>query len=199
MFLTGFDAPCLNTMYVDKPMNGHNLMQAISRVNRVFGDKEGGLVVDYIGIAQDLKNAMLVYAASKGKGKITFDQEEAVTKMQELYEVVVDMFAHFDYRRYFTLEPKAKLNFILDAADYISELVETKEGKTLRNGKERFTENVMRLQKAFALAVPHPDALKIHDDLAFFQAIKVPFCQIRQPNENSQQRGNRDRYQTNCQ
>ena len=178
MFLTGFDAPCLHTMYVDKPMNGHTLMQAIARVNRVFGDKEGGLVVDYIGIAQDLKNAMLIYAASQGKGQITFDQEEAVAKMQELYEVVVDMFARFDYRRYFALEPKAKLNFLLDAANYISELSEVKEGNTVRNGKERFKENVIRLQKAFGLAVPHPEALKIRDDLAFFQAIKARFAKF---------------------
>lgn len=178
MFLTGFDAPCLHTMYVDKPMNGHTLMQAIARVNRVFGDKEGGLVVDYIGIAQDLKNAMLIYAASQGKGQITFDQEEAVAKMQELYEVVVDMFARFDYRRYFALEPKAKLNFLLDAANYIFELSEVKEGNTVRNGKERFKENVIRLQKAFGLAVPHPEALKIRDDLAFFQAIKARFAKF---------------------
>ncbi|MCX5832393.1 MAG: DUF3387 domain-containing protein, partial [Deltaproteobacteria bacterium] len=170
--------PCLHTMYVDKPMNGHTLMQAIARVNRVFGDKEGGLVVDYIGIAQDLKNAMLIYAASQGKGQITFDQEEAVAKMQELYEVVVDMFARFDYRRYFALEPKAKLNFILDAANYIAELSEVKDGKTVRNGKERFKENVIRLQKAFGLAVPHPEALKIRDDLAFFQAIKARFAKF---------------------
>ena len=178
MFLTGFDAPCLHTMYVDKPMNGHTLMQAIARVNRVFGDKEGGLVVDYIGIAQDLKRAMLIYAASQGKGQITFDQEEAVTKMQELYEVVMDMFVRFDYHRYFALEPKAKLNFILDAANYISELSEVKEGGTVRNGKERFKENVIRLQKAFGLAVPHSDALKIRDDLAFFQAIKARFAKF---------------------
>lgn len=178
MFLTGFDAPCLHTMYVDKPMNGHTLMQAIARVNRVFGDKEGGLVVDYIGIAQDLKRAMLIYAASQGKGQITFDQEEAVAKMQELFEVVVDMFVRFDYRRYFTLEPKAKLNFILDAANYISALSEVKEGNTVRNGKERFKENVIRLQKAFGLAVPHSDALKIRDDLAFFQAIKARFAKF---------------------
>ena len=95
MLLTGFDAPCLHTMYIDKPMNGHNLMQAIARVNRVFGDKEGGLIVDYIGIAQDLKNALAVYTASQGKGKMTFDQEEAVAKMLELYEIVVDMFGAF--------------------------------------------------------------------------------------------------------
>jgi type I restriction enzyme R subunit len=178
MFLTGFDAPCLHTMYVDKPMNGHNLMQAIARINRVFGDKEGGLVVDYIGIAQDLKKALAIYAASKGRGQIAFDQEEAVAKMQELYEVVVDMFAHFDYHRYFTLEPKAKLNFILDAANYIADLTEEKENQVVRNGKERFKENVIRLQKVFALAVPHPKALEIRDDLAFFQAIKARFTKF---------------------
>lgn len=183
MFLTGFDAPCLNTMYIDKPMNGHTLMQAIARVNRVFGDKEGGLIVDYIGIAQDLKNALLVYAASHGKGQITFDQEEAVAKMLELYEIVVDMFAHFNYRRYFLLEPKAKLNFILDAANYISELSEEKDGKTIRNGKERFIENVIRLQKAFGLSVPHPKAIEIRDDLAFFQAIKARFAKFDEHNQ----------------
>ena len=178
MFLTGFDAPCLNTMYIDKPMNGHTLMQAIARVNRVFGDKEGGLIVDYIGIAQDLKNALLVYAASQGKGQITFDQEEAVAKMLEYYEIVVDMFGRFDYRRYFALEPKKKLTFFLDAANYIADLSEVKEGTTIRNGKERFKENVIKLQKAFGLAVPHPKALEIRDDLAFFQAIKARFTKF---------------------
>ena len=178
MFLTGFDAPCLHTMYIDKPMNGHTLMQAIARVNRVFGDKEGGLIVDYIGIAQDLKNALLVYAASQGKGQITFDQEEAVAKMLEYYEIVVDMFGRFDYRRYFALEPKKKLTFILDAANYIADLSEVKEGTIIRNGKERFKENVIKLQKAFGLAVPHPKALEIRDDLAFFQAIKARFTKF---------------------
>lgn len=178
MWLTGFDAPCLHTMYIDKPMNGHTLMQAIARVNRVFGDKEGGLVVDYIGIAQDLKNALAVYAASAGKGKLTYDQEEAVAKMQELSEVVVDMFDRFDYRRYFALEPKAKLDFILDAANYIEELTEERGGQLVRNGKERFIENVIRLQKAFGLAVPHPKAFEIRDDLAFFQAIKARFAKF---------------------
>jgi len=178
MWITGFDAPCLHTMYIDKPMNGHNLMQAIARVNRVFGDKEGGLVVDYIGIAQDLKNALAIYAASYGKGQITFDQEEAVAKMLELYEVVAYMFNGFDYRRYFALEPKQKLNFILDAANYIAELTEEKDGNRFRNGKERFKENIIRLQKAFALAVPHPKAFEIRDDLAFFQAIKARFAKF---------------------
>lgn len=162
-------------MYIDKPMRGHTLMQAIARVNRVFGDKEGGLIVDYIGIAQDLKNALAVYAARKGRGDIKHDQEEAVAKMLEIYEVTANMFGKFDYRKYFTLEPREKLSFILDAANYISELTEEKEGQTVRNGKEHFKENVIRLQKAFALSVPHPKAFEIRDDLAFFQAIKARF------------------------
>lgn len=178
MLLTGYDAPCLHTLYIDKPMNGHNLMQAIARVNRVFGDKEGGLVVDYIGIAQDLKKALAVYTESKGRGKLTFDQEEAVAKMQELYEVVVDMFHGFEYRKYFSLAPREKLNFILDAANYIAELYEEKGGQKTRNGKTRFIENVTKLQKAFGISVPHPKALVIRDDLAFFQAIKSRFTKL---------------------
>lgn len=186
MWLTGFDAPPLHTLYVDKPMNGHNLMQAIARVNRVFGDKEGGLVVDYIGIAQDLKNALADYTNSQGRGNLTFDQAQAVARMMELHEIVAGMFARngnsqrkgFDYRRYFILEPKAKLDFILDAANYIADLTEEKEGELVRNGKERFKENVIRLQKAFALSVPHEKAFAIRDDLAFFQAIKARFNKL---------------------
>jgi type I restriction enzyme R subunit len=178
MFLTGFDAPCLHTMYIDKPMNGHTLMQAITRVNRVFGDKEGGLIVDYIGIAQDLKKALLVYADSQGKGQITFDQSEAVAKMLEYYEILVNMFGVWDYHRYFTLSPREKLSFILDAANYIGGLKEIRDGNTFRNGKERFKDHVVRLQKAFGLSVPHPKALEIRDDLAFFQAIKARFSKF---------------------
>jgi type I restriction enzyme R subunit len=195
MFLTGFDAPALHTMYIDKPMQGHTLMQAIARVNRVFGDKEGGLIVDYIGIAQDLKNALAVYAARKGRGDIKHDQEEAVAKMLEIYEVTANMFGKFDYRKYFTLQPREKLSFILDAANYIAEKdPSSKDPKGLSDeqgtseseetfrvssrvstGKERFKENVIRLQKAFALSVPNPKAFEIRDDLAFFQAIKARF------------------------
>ncbi len=178
MLLTGYDAPCLHTLYIDKPMNGHNLMQAIARVNRVFGDKEGGLVVDYIGIAQDLKKALAIYTESKGRGKLTFDQEEAVAKMQELYEVVVDMFHGFEYRKYFSLAPREKLNFILDAANFIAELFEEKDGQKNRNGKTRFIENVTKLQKVFGISVPHPKAITIRDDLAFFQAIKSRFTKL---------------------
>ncbi len=177
MFLTGYDVPPLHTMYIDKPMQGHTLMQAIARVNRVFGDKEGGLIVDYIGIAQDLKNALAVYAARKGRGDIKHDQEEAVAKLLEIYEIVVNMFGKFDYRKYFTLEPREKLNFILDAANFLASGDPKGLSETFRvsTGKERFKENVIRLQKAFALSVPHPKAFEIRDDLAFFQAIKARF------------------------
>lgn len=174
MWLTGFDAPCLHTLYIDKPMNGHNLMQAIARVNRVFGDKDGGLVVDYIGIAQDLKKALAIYTENQGKGKLAFDQEEAVAKMLELYELVVDMFGSFDYKKYFGLDPRLKLNFILDAANHLLELKD-EDG---RNGKQRFKEHVTNLSKAFAISVPHEKAFEIRDDLAFFQAIKARFAKF---------------------
>lgn len=174
MWLTGFDAPCLHTLYIDKPMNGHNLMQAIARVNRVFGDKDGGLVVDYIGIAQDLKKALAIYTENQGKGKLAFDQEEAVAKMLELYELVVDMFGSFDYRKYFDLDPRLKLNFILDAANHLLELKD-EDG---RNGKQRFKDHVTNLSKAFAISVPHQKAFEIRDDLAFFQAIKARFAKF---------------------
>jgi type I restriction enzyme R subunit len=189
MLLTGYDAPCLHTLYVDKPMNGHNLMQAIARVNRVFGDKEGGLVVDYIGIAQDLKKALAIYTENKGRGKLAFDQEEAVAKMQELYEIVVDMFHGFEYCKYFNLEPREKLNFILDASNYIAELSEEKDGQKFHNGKIRFKENVTKLQKAFGISVPHPKAISIRDDLAFFQAIKSRFTKL---DEQTKKRSDED-------
>ena len=171
MWLTGFDAPCLNTLYVDKPMSGHNLMQAIARVNRVFKDKEGGLIVDYLGIAQDLKKALSIYTSSGGKGKIEFKQEEAVAKMEELYEVVVDLFDKFDYKKFFDLEPRQKLTFLLDATDYVL---------GLDNGKDRFSTNVSNLSKAFAISVPHAKALAIRDDLSFFQAIKARISKLRE-------------------
>ncbi len=171
MWLTGFDAPCLHTLYVDKPMTGHNLMQAIARVNRVFKDKEGGLIVDYLGIAQDLKKALSVYTSSGGKGKIEFDQQEAVAKMEELYEIVVDLFHGFDYKRFFDLQPREKLTFLLDATDFIL---------GLDKGQERFSTHVSNLSKAFAISVPHPKAIAIRDDLSFFQAIKARITKLRE-------------------
>lgn len=174
MWLTGFDAPCLHTLYVDKPMTGHNLMQAIARVNRVFKDKEGGLIVDYLGIAQDLKKALSVYTSSGGKGKIEFDQEEAVAKMEELYEIVVDLFHGFVYKRFFGLQPKEKLTFLLDATDFVL---------GLDKGQERFSTNVSNLSKAFAISVPHPKAIELRDDLSFFQAIKARISKLRESNK----------------
>ncbi|MCD6336906.1 MAG: type I restriction endonuclease subunit R [Candidatus Marinimicrobia bacterium] len=163
MWLTGFDVPCLHTMYVDKPMRGHNLMQAIARVNRVFKDKPGGLVVDYIGIVSDLKKALATYTESGGKGAPTLDQAEAVAAMLERYEIVVQMFNGFDYKRYFDADTKNKMTIILEAQEFIL---------GLEDGKNRFTRQVIHLSKAFALSVPHPDALRIKDELGFFQAVK---------------------------
>lgn len=174
MWLTGFDAPCLHTLYIDKPMNGHNLMQAIARVNRVFGDKQGGLVVDYIGIAQDLKKALAIYTEAKGKGQLTFDQSEAIAKMLDFYEIVVDMFGSFDYKKYFELDPRDKLNFILDASNYILGLKD-EDGVT---GKKRFIYNVTRLSQAFGLVGTTPEAKEVRNDLAFFQAIKARFAKF---------------------
>lgn len=180
MWLTGFDAPCLHTLYVDKQMNGHNLMQAIARVNRVFKDKEGGLIVDYIGIAQDLKRALSTYTDSGGKGQIEYSKEEAVARMQEEYEKVVDLFGTFDYRHFFDLSPKDKLVFLLDATEFVLDL---------DRGRERFNERVTTLSKAFALAVPHASALAIRDDLSFFQAIKARIVKLR---ESQQKRSNEE-------
>jgi type I restriction enzyme R subunit len=164
MWLTGFDVPCLHTMYVDKPMRGHNLMQAIARVNRVFKDKPGGLVVDYIGIASDLKRALVTYTENGGQGSPTLDQDEAVAAMLEKYEIVAQMFAQFDYKKYFSADTQKKLITILEAQEYILSLVE---------GKNRFTKQVVLLSKAFALSVPNLRALEIKDEVGFFQAVKA--------------------------
>jgi type I restriction enzyme R subunit len=164
MWLTGFDAPCLKTMYVDKPMRGHNLMQAIARVNRVYGDIEGGLIVDYIGIASDLKSALATYTESGGQGKPSFDQAEAVAMMLEKHEVVCQQFDGFNYKRYFSADTHEKLTVILEAQEHIL---------SLEDWKNRFTKEVGLLSKAFALSVPHLKAMEIKDDIGFFQAIKA--------------------------
>ena len=163
MFLTGFDAQTLHTMYLDKPMKGHNLMQAIARVNRVYPGKEGGLVVDYMGVGAELKEALINYAASGGKGKATFDQEKAVMLMQEKYEIVKDMFHGFDYRRFFDLKPSERVPFVPNAMEHILK----EQGK-----KERFERETTGLLKAFSLAVPNEKAMKIKEDVGLFQAIK---------------------------
>lgn len=170
MWLTGFDVPCLHTMYIDKPMRGHTLMQAIARVNRVFKDKSGGLVVDYLGIAQDLKRALAEYTASGGEGKPAFDQDEAVRTMLEYYESVVQMFRGFDYSRFFKLPtPEEKFRFLPVAADHIL---------SLPNVKEQFVNKVTGLLKAFAISVPHEDAIAIRDEVAFFQSVKARIVKI---------------------
>ncbi len=170
MWLTGFDVPCLHTMYIDKPMRGHTLMQAIARVNRVFKDKSGGLVVDYLGIAQDLKKALAEYTASGGEGKPAFDQEEAVRTMMEFYESVVPMFDTFDYKRFFKLRtPEEKFMFLPVAADFILSLPEL---------KDKFVKKVTSLLKAFSISVPHESAIAIRDEVAFFQSVKVRIVKI---------------------
>ena len=164
MWLTGFDVPCLHTMYVDKPMRGHNLMQAIARVNRVFKDKPGGLIVDYIGIASDLKAALATYTDSGGQGVPTLDQNEAVAACLEKFEIVEQMFDGFDYKKYFCSDTRAKLAIILEAQEHIL---------GLEDGKSRYIKQVALLSQAFALSVPNPKAMEIKDEVGFFQAVKA--------------------------
>ena len=163
MWLTGFDAPSLHTMYVDKPMRGHGLMQAIARVNRVFKDKPGGLVVDYLGLAHELKRALATYTESGGTGKTALDQSEAVAVMLEKYEVCLGLFHGFDRSRWTTGTPAERLGLLPPAQEHIL---------AQDNGKERCLRAVRELSQAFALAVPHEEALRIRDDLAFFQAVQ---------------------------
>ena len=163
MWLTGFDAPPLHTMYIDKPMKGHNLMQAIARVNRVFKDKPGGLIVDYIGIYFELGKALSDY--TEGDKKLTgINQEDAVKLMKEKYEVVSALFYGFEYKKYFGLKTNEGLQFILDGTEHIL---------SLKNGKNRFLENIAALSKAFALAVPNEESMKIRDNVGFFQAVRA--------------------------
>ncbi|MCV0366331.1 MAG: type I restriction endonuclease subunit R [Nitrosopumilus sp.] len=163
MFLTGFDAPSLHTMYLDKPIKGHTLMQAIARVNRVYPGKEGGLVVDYMGVGSELKKALMDYTASGGKGKPTFDQDKAVSLMLEKYEVVKDMFHGFNYKKFFDLKSSERISFVPNAMEHI-----LKE----KGRKDRFSRETAALIRAFSLAVPHDKAIKIKEDVGFFQAIK---------------------------
>jgi len=169
MWLTGFDVPCLHTMYVDKPMRGHGLMQAIARVNRVYGDKPGGLIVDYLGIAHDLKKALAEYTKSGGKGKPTFEQEDAVAFMIEQYEIVCGLFKGFDYKKAFGLKHFEYLTVVKEAAEHVLKQ---------KDGKERCFNFVSKLSKGFALSVPHPEALKIQDDVGFFQAVRAAIAKL---------------------
>lgn len=186
MWLTGFDAPSLHTLYIDKPMKGHNLMQAIARVNRVYKDKPGGLVVDYIGIAADLKKALSFYSDSGGKGDPAETQEKAVQLMLEKLEVVSQMYSEngtsqatelalaaepktdygkgFAYEDYFDAPVKQKLELILAGVEHIL---------SLADGKNRYIREVTALSKSFAIALPHDEAMDVKDEIAFFQAVKA--------------------------
>jgi len=164
MWLTGFDVPSLHTMYVDKPMRGHGLMQAIARVNRVFKDKPGGLVVDYLGIAHELKLALSTYTESGGKGRTAIDQEEAVAVMLEKYEICRGLFHGFNWSAWMSTSPAARLALLPNAQEHILRQ---------EDGKKRLEKAVADLSAAFALSVPHEAAMRIRDDVGFFQAVKA--------------------------
>ena len=160
MWLTGFDAPCVHTLYVDKPMKGHNLMQAIARVNRVFKDKQGGLVVDYIGIANELKAALKEYTGSKGKGRPTVDAHEAYSVLEEKLDVLRSLLHGFDYSDFLTGGHK----LLAGAANHVL---------GLEDGKKRFADTALAMSKAFTLCCTLDEAKAVREEVAFFQAIKV--------------------------
>ena len=163
MWLTGFDAPSLHTMYVDKPMRGHGLMQAIARVNRVFRDKPGGLVVDYLGLSHELKQALATYTESGGTGRTAVDKGEAVALMLEKHEVCLGMLHGFDFTAWATGTPAERLGLLPAAQEHIL---------AQEDGKDRFVAAVRDLSRAFALAVPSDEATRIRDDVGFLQAVQ---------------------------
>jgi len=164
MWLTGFDAPSMHTLYIDKPMKGHNLMQAIARVNRVYKDKPGGLVVDYLGIAADLKQALSFYSDAGGKGDPALAQEQAIEMMLEKLEVVANMYHGFAYQDYFHADTSKKLSLILAAEEHIL---------NIEDGKKRYINEVTMLSQTFAIAIPHEKAMDVKDEVAFYQAVKA--------------------------
>jgi type I restriction enzyme R subunit len=179
MWLTGFDAPSLHTMYIDKPMHGHGLMQAIARVNRVFKDKPGGLVVDYLGLANELREALAAYTESGGRGKVEHDQREAVVAMQREYEVCCGLFHGFDWSAFSRGSPGDRVSVLPRAQEHIL---------AQKDGKQRLLDAVYSLSRAFALAVPSDEAMAILDDVAFFQAVRSVLLKSatgeRQPGED---------------
>lgn len=166
MWLTGFDAPSLHTMYVDKPMQGHGLMQAIARVNRVFGDKKGGLVVDYLGIGQSLQQALRTYTESGGKGQTTVDTAEAVAALQKHYEQCCDMLHGFDWSQWTTGTAAERVTLPQAAADFLLDQ---------EDGKQRWSAHVGSLSQAYALCPTDDYAVEIREDVAFFQIIRTVF------------------------
>ncbi|MBI2975947.1 MAG: type I restriction endonuclease subunit R, partial [Chloroflexi bacterium] len=182
MWLTGFDAPCLHTMYVDKPMRGHGLMQAIARVNRVFKDKPGGLVVDYLGLADELRQALAVYAESGGQGQTAIDQIEAVRLLRTKYEICRGLFHGFDWGQWLTGTPTERLSILPAAQEHILKQ---------KDGKERLLRAVRELSQAFALAVPNDDALRLRDDVGFFQAVRAALAKS-EPSDGARTRADLD-------
>jgi type I restriction enzyme, R subunit len=176
MWLTGFDAPSLSTMYIDKPMRGHSLMQAIARVNRVFRDKPGGLVVDYLGLADQLKQALAVYTESGGKGSPSLDTAKAIAVMLEKHEVACAMMHGFDWSKWKTGTPTQKMSLLPGAQEHILQQ---------ENGKERFIELVTELSQAFALCAGTEEAIAIRDDIGFFQAVKAALAKPRGPRKTT--------------
>jgi type I restriction enzyme R subunit len=164
MWLTGFDAPCLHTMYADKPMRGHGLMQAIARVNRVFRDKPGGLVVDYLGLAPEVRDALADYTDSGGTGDTAIDQEQAVAALLKHYEICRGILHGFDWSRWATGAAAVRLGLLPAAQEHVL---------AQKDGKARFSTAVKDLSQSFALAVPNERALAIRDDVAFFQALRA--------------------------
>lgn len=173
MWLTGFDVPSLHTMYIDKPMQGHTLMQAIARVNRVFRDKPGGLVVDYIGIGTDLKKALSIYTEGD-KEETGIPMDQAIAVMQEKYEIVSALFHGYDYKKFFSADANEKLRIILEASDFIL---------SVERGKERFLENVLSLSRAYALCVPTQESVDLRDEIGFFQAVRAAILKNSEDSE----------------
>ena len=170
MWLTGFDVPCLHTMYIDKPSQGHTLMQTIARVNRVFHDRPGGLVVDYLGLTEELKEAIKIYTSSGGHGKPAFNQQEAIAIMREKHEILCGIFHDFDWSGFIKGNASKKLNVLKEAVEFIL---------GIEDGPDRVLTTARQLMAAFALSVPSPEAMKIRDDVGFFQAVKAQLAKLR--------------------
>jgi type I restriction enzyme R subunit len=170
MWLTGFDAPSLSTMYVDKPMRGHGLMQAIARVNRVFRDKPGGLVVDYLGLADQLKYALAMYTQSGGKGEPSIDTAKAIAVMLEKHEIACSMMHGFNWSKWHTGTPAEKMSLLPGAQEHILQQ---------ENGKDRFVQVVTEISQAFALCAGTEEAIAIRDDISFFQQVKIALAKPR--------------------
>lgn len=192
MWLTGFDSPCMHTMYVDKPMKGHGLMQAIARVNRVFKDKPGGLIVDYIGLAQNLKSALTQYSEGDRK-QAGIDEAEAVALMMEKYGIVRDMFHGFDYSKGIKGTPKERLYAIAEAMEWVLEMQrkaaeKEDDEKKKKRAWRRYADAVLTLSRAYALAAASEGARKIRDEVGFFQTVRVALVKSAATSNGGQQK-----------